>query len=118
VIVAVARDGGRVAPLVALVDHHDLGGAVKDAFFLPDMVPARLWHEVLMPMEDAGVRARPFGVWDALSMVGAATDAALALGLRIPSEQYQPVVRRIRRLCGASHGTHRPDTTGGRPCVG
>lgn len=118
VIIAAARDGGRVAPLVALIDHHDLGGVLKDAFVLPDMVPARLWREVLSPMGDAGIRARPFGVPDARHMVGAATDAALALGLRIPSQQYQPVVRRIQRLCGTSQATCSPGTTGGRPGVG
>ena len=118
VIIAAARDGGRVTPLVALIDHHDLGGVLKDAFVLPDMVPARLWREVLSPMGDAGIRARPFGVPDARHMVGAATDAALALGLRIPSQQYQPVVRRIQRLCGTSQATCSPGTTGGRPGVG
>src|SRR5690606_30643825 len=31
-VIAVAKEGGRVSPLVVLIDVEDLGGAVKDAF--------------------------------------------------------------------------------------
>lgn len=117
VIVAAGRDGGRVAPLVALVDHHDLGGALKDAFFLPDMVPARLHREVLGPMADAGIPARAMQVGDARDVVLAATAAAVSLGWVIPSEAHQPVVARIARLWAGDEGPGGPVPPGGTPLV-
>lgn len=118
VIIAAARERGRIAPLIALIDHHDLGGALKDAFFLPDMVPARLWREVLAPMDDAGVPARPLGLGDAIGTVRTASAAAVAMGWHIPSEQQQPVIRRIGRLCGASQGVAGSGLHGGTAAVG
>lgn len=106
-IVAVARDGGRVAPLVALVDHHDLGAVLRDAFFLPDMVPGRLEREVLAPLAAAGMPAAPIDAADGLDAACAALSGAQAMGLRIPSEAHQSVMARMRRLqaaCGGSQG--------------
>lgn len=111
IIIAVARDGGRVAPLVALVEHHDLGALLRDAFFLPDMVPGRLEREVLHPLAGAGMPAMPMDVADALDLACAALSGSQAVGHRIPSEAHQSVIGRIRRLqaaCAGSHGHARP----------
>ena len=118
VIIAVARDGGRVAPLVALIDLRDGAAVLRDGFFLPDMVPGRLDREVLSPMALAGIRAAPAPPGHALARVSAALGGALAVGGQIPSEAHQSVIARMRRLhaaCGASC----PDlSSGAGPLVG
>lgn len=118
VIIAVARDGGRVAPLVALVEHHDLGALLRDAFFLPDMVPGRLEREVLHPLAAAGMPAVPVDVADALDLACAALSGSQAVGHRIPSEAHQPVICRIRRLQAACAGSHGHAPPGGPSGVG
>jgi hypothetical protein len=118
IILAVAREGGRLAPLVALIEHHDAGETLKDAFFLPDMVPARLWREILVPMADAGIAPRPLRTCAALQAVRAAADATRARGSTIPSQQHQPVMRRIHRLCDSPHGPSGPGAKGGWAVVG
>lgn len=55
-----------MAPVVALVEHHDLGAMLRDAVFLPDMVPGRLEREMLHPLAGAGMPAMPVEVADAL----------------------------------------------------
>lgn len=101
VVLAVARDGGRVAPLVALIDDARGGRVLRDAFFLPDMVPGRMDREVLAPMAAAGMRAAPVGPGDALDAVCAALHGTLQRGAPIPSEAHQSVVARMRRLQAA-----------------
>jgi hypothetical protein len=96
-IIAVAREAGRVAPLVVLVDHADLAGAAKDAFFLPDIAGARLEREVLQPMAELGLPADPLPVEDAVGLLRAALDRAAAIGWRFPSLEQQPVLDRIGR---------------------
>lgn len=118
VILAVARDGGRVAPLVALVEHHDLGALLRDAFFLPDMVPGRLEREVLHPLAAAGMPAVPMDVADALDLACAALSGSQAVGHRIPSEAHQSVICRIRRLQAACAGSHGHAPPGGPSGVG
>ena len=115
---AVARDGGRVAPLVALVDHVSAGPVLRDAFFLPDMVPGRLEREVLRPMAVAGMRAAPVAPGHALVAVSAALDGALAGGGPIPSEAHQSVITRMRRLHGACGGSCADPSAGDGPVVG
>ena len=61
VVITVAKERGRLSPLVVLVDLDELGGGVKDAFFLPDMVEPRLRRELLAPMEEVGLAERPGG---------------------------------------------------------
>lgn len=118
VVLAVARDGGRVAPLVALVDHAGEGPVLRDAFFLPDMVPGRLDREVLRPMAAAGMRAAPVAPGHALGSVSAALGSALADGRRIPSEAHQSVITRMRRLQGAGGGSCADPSAGAGPVVG
>lgn len=117
VIIAVGRDGGRVAPVVALIQHEGVGGVLDDAFALPDMIPARLEREVLDPMADAGLDPHPLGVRDAAETVYHALLAALDGGRDIPSSAYQPVAARLRRALvddtpPASRGS------GEIPCMG
>lgn len=118
VIVAVARDGGRVAPLVALVDHRGAAPVLHDAFFLPDMVPGRLQHEVITPLGCAGMPVTPA---DAVAALGVACDAlsgALAEGRQIPSEAHQSVIARMLRLQAALGRADGPGATGNGPDVG
>lgn len=117
VIIAVGRDAGRVAPVVALICHEGVGGVLDDAFALPDMIPARLEREVLDPMADAGLAPDPLGVRDAAEVVYHALLAALDSGADLPSAAYQPVAARLRRalvedIPPASHGS------GEMPCMG
>lgn len=117
VIIAVARDGGRVSPVVALIQHDAVGGVLDDAFALPDMIPARLAREVLDPMTEAGLVPSPLGVRDAAEAVYHALLAALHGGRDIPSSAYQPVAARLRRALvddtpPASRGS------GEIPCMG
>ncbi|MBM3697896.1 MAG: hypothetical protein FJW78_05390 [Actinobacteria bacterium] len=118
VIIAVARDGGRVAPLLCLIDDRDSGPVLRDGFFLPDMVPGRLDREVLAPMAAAGMRAGPSGAADALERVYTALHAALSAGGRIPSEAHQSVITRMRRLYAACGGSCTDPSAGSGPHVG
>ena len=117
-VLAVARDGGRVGPLVALVDHAGAGPMLRDAFFLPDMVPGRLEREVLRPMAAAGMRAAPVAPDRALGSVSAALGSALAAGRPIPSEAHQSVITRMRRLHAACGGSCADPSAGTGPLVG
>ncbi len=96
-IIAVAKEEGRVAPLVALIDVEELNGAARDAFFLPDMAPVRLEREVLQPMEEIGLRPQPLAVAAAVAQLAAALRGAGMLGWRLPSLEGQPVLERARR---------------------
>lgn len=69
VIVSIDKEDGRIAPLIVLIDVAELHGAVKEAFFLPDMAPERLRREVIAPMEEFGLRCRPLSVERATEMI-------------------------------------------------
>lgn len=96
-ILGVGKEAGRLAPLVVLIDLDDMGGAVKDAFFLPDMVEERIRRELLRPMEEMGLRCPSVPVAVAVDQVDEGLRRADALGWELPSERHQPVVARIRR---------------------
>ena len=117
VIIAVGRDAGRVAPMVALIRHEAVGGVLDDAFALPDMIPARMEQEVLHPMADAGLTPDPLGVRDAAEAVYHALGAALESGVDIPSAAYQPVAARLRRALVEDIGP-APYGSGEMPCMG
>ncbi len=113
VIVTVAKEEGRVSPLVVLVDLYDLGGAVKDAFFLPDMCEPRMRRELLAPMESMGLPASPVDLHEAIELVGAALERTAHVGWRIPSLRHQPVLDRIERwLMRPQRGGRHPVTGG------
>jgi hypothetical protein len=113
VIVTVAKESGRVSPLVVLVDLHDLGGAVKDAFFLPDMCEPRMRRELLAPMEAMGLPGSPVDLHEAIELVGAALERTAHVGWRIPSLRHQPVLDRIERwLMRPQRGGRHPVTGG------
>jgi hypothetical protein len=113
VVVTVAKESGRVSPLVVLVDLHDLGGAVKDAFFLPDMCEPRMRRELLEPMEAMGLPGSPVDLHEAIELVGAALERTAHVGWRIPSLRHQPVLDRIERwLMRPQRGGRHPVTGG------
>ncbi len=118
VIVALARDGGRVAPLVALVDQPGPDAVLRDAFFLPDMVPGRLQREVLSPLGAAGIPVAPADASAALGAACAALSGALARGRQIPSEAHQSVIARMLRLHAALGRPGGPGASGNAPLVG
>ncbi|MCC6831037.1 MAG: hypothetical protein IT200_06795 [Thermoleophilia bacterium] len=96
-VIAVGKEAGRVLPLVVLVDHDDLGGAVKEAFFLPDVCEPRLVRELLVPMAEFGLPCRSLPVPRALGVLEEALARTDAIGWRLPSEEHQPVRARIGR---------------------
>lgn len=97
VVVTVAKEMRRVSPLVILIDADDLGGAVKDAFFLPDMVEPRLRRELFSPMADLGLACEAVDLDEAIALIRAALARTAAIGWRIPSLEHQPVLERIDR---------------------
>jgi tetratricopeptide (TPR) repeat protein len=97
IVITVAKERGRVSPLVALIDLDQLGGGVKDAFFLPDMIEPRLRRELFVPMEEMGLPSEPVDLHEAIALVQAALGRTAAVGWRIPSLQHQPVLDRIER---------------------
>ncbi|MEQ8833621.1 MAG: hypothetical protein RIB67_04170 [Miltoncostaeaceae bacterium] len=96
-IVGVGKESGRLAPLVVLIDLDDMDGAVKDAFFLPDMVEERIHRELLRPMEEMGLRCPAIPVGVAVGQIDGGLRRTAALGWELPSERHQPVLARIRR---------------------
>ena len=111
VIVAIARECGRVAPMVALVDNSGTGPLLRDAFFLPDMVPGRLEREVMGPLAHAGMAVSPMATGAALDLALRALAGARTAGRAIPSEAHQAVIARMLRLqaaLGPSRGHDAP----------
>lgn len=114
VVITVAKERGRVSPLVVLIDLDQLGGGVKDAFFLPDMIEPRLRRELFAPMEEMGLPSAPVDLHEAIALVQVALGRTAAVGWRIPSLQHQPVLDRIERwLLRPQHGD-----AGRRPVAG
>ena len=97
VVVGVAKEGGRVAPLVALIDHGDLGGAVKDAFFLPDMAAPRLRREIFAPMAEVGLPCAGADLPATIAALREALEATARAGWTLPSLAHQPVLARVER---------------------
>lgn len=97
VVITVAKERGRVSPLVVLIDLDQLGGGVKDAFFLPDVIEPRLRRELFAPMEEMGLPSAPVDLHEAIALVQVALGRTAAAGWRIPSLQHQPVLDRIER---------------------
>jgi hypothetical protein len=96
-IVTIGKEDGRVSALIVLIDFEDLGGAVKDAFFLPDMAEERLTREVIAPMEELGLRCRPISLGDAVSLITEGLGITREIGWQLPSLSSQPVLDRIER---------------------
>jgi tetratricopeptide (TPR) repeat protein len=97
VVIAVAKEHRRLSPLVVLIDIEELGGGVKDAFFLPDMAEPRMRRELLEPMADLGLACEPMDLHEAIALVQEALARTAELGWTIPSLEHQPVLDRIDR---------------------
>jgi hypothetical protein len=97
VVLAVGKEQGRVSPLVVLIDHDELGGGVKDAFFLPDMASPRLRREILAPMEELGLPSAAADVGATVAALRAGLDTSARAGWTLPSLRTQPVLDRIER---------------------
>jgi hypothetical protein len=96
-IITIGKEDDRVSALIVLIDFEDLGGAVKDAFFLPDMAQERLTREVIAPMEELGLRCRPMPLGDAVSLLSDGLAITREIGWELPSLSSQPVLDRIER---------------------
>ena len=109
VVVTVAKERGRLSPLVVLIDHDELGGGVKDAFFLPDMAAPRLRRELFAPMDELGLSSAPVDLHETIASLRAALDTTAQIGWAIPSLRSQPVLGRIDRwLLRPRGGAGRP----------
>ena len=97
VVITVAKENRRLSPLVVLIDVDELGGGVKDAFFLPDMAEPRLRRELLEPMADLGLPCEPMDLHEAIALVQDALARTAEIGWTIPSLEHQPVLDRIER---------------------
>ncbi len=97
VVITVAKEDGRVSPLVVLIDLDDLGGAVKDAFFLPDLIEPRLRRELFAPMEQIGLGPVPVDLAEAIALVHVALARTGEIRWSMPSQRHQPVAERIAR---------------------
>lgn len=96
-VIAVRKERGRFSPLVVLLDHEQMEGAVKDAFFLPDMVEPRMRRELFAPMAELGLPSEPISVSDAIALLDHGLARTRALGWELPSELRQPATARIER---------------------
>lgn len=114
VVVTVAKEDGRVSPLVVLIDLDQLAGAVKDAFFLPDIAEPRLRRELFTPMEEVGLTPVPVDLDEAIALVGVALARSDEIRWALPSQRHQPVLERIERwLLRPRGGAGRPAVPGG-----
>lgn len=96
-VITIAKEAGRVSSLVVLRDFEQMNGAVKDAFFLPDLVEARLRRELFAPMQEMGVPCHPMAYRDALRALEDGLEMTDYLEWELPSSTRQPVRERIAR---------------------
>lgn len=111
-IMAIAKEEGRWAPLVVVIDRETLGGAAQDAFFLNDLAAERFRRELLRPIEELGLPLRHVPLAQAVVLLEDALAATDARGWALPALEYQPVVARIRRfVLGGVAGRVPPDAS-------
>lgn len=96
-VITVRKEQGRVSPLVVLLDHEQMDGGVKDAFFLPDLALARVRRELFAPMAELGLPSRQMDLGLAVALLDRGLAQTRALGWEIPSAARQPVHPRIER---------------------
>ncbi len=96
-VIVIDKEVGRVSPLVVLIDHELLEGAVKDAFFLPDMAAPRLHRELLSPMAEMGLPSHSIAVAAAVRLLDDGLRKAASRRWTLPSLAHQPVIQRIER---------------------
>jgi len=97
-VIAIAKEEGRWAPLIVVIDERDLGGAVQDAFFLSDLAEPRFRRELLRPIAELGLSLRPVVVDQAVVILAEALQRTEGSGRSLPALEYQPVVARLRRF--------------------
>lgn len=96
-VIVVAKESNRLSPLVVLFDHEQLDGAVKDAFFLPDIAAPRLHRELLGPMAEMGLPSHPIAVATAVRLLDDGLRRSASRRWVLPSSVHQPVIERIER---------------------
>lgn len=97
VVITIARGDDLVSALIALIDIDHMGGALKDGFFLPDMVEARLRRELLEPMHELGLTCEPIPLGEATAAVAGGLQVSRSIGWHLPSLAHQPVLERLSR---------------------
>ncbi len=108
-IIAIAKEEGRWAPLIVVMDQRELGAAVRNAFFLNDLAEPRFRRELLRPISELGLSLRRVVVDQAVVLLGDALERTDQSGRSLPALEYQPVVARLRRfvLSRSPRGTDR-----------
>ena len=96
-LIVVGKELRRCSGLVVLLDFRSMGGAVKDAFFLPDLVEARLAREVFAPMAELGVPSHPTSLRGAVAALRDGLELTDEQGWSVPSSARQNVRERIDR---------------------
>lgn len=96
-LIVVGKELRRCSGLVVLRDFLSMGGAVKDAFFLPDLVEARLAREVFAPMAELGVPSHPTSLRGAVAALRDGLELTDERGWEMPSSARQNVRERIDR---------------------
>jgi hypothetical protein len=97
-IIAVAKEEGRWAPLIVVIDYSELEGAARDAFFLNDLAEPRFRRELLRPITELGLPLRQIPVDEAVTLLTDALAQTRARGWVLRALEYQPVLARIGRL--------------------
>ena len=97
-IIAIAKESGRWAPLIVVIDRRELDGAVRDAFFLNDLAEPRFRRELLRPIAELGLALRPVVVDQAVVILADALQRTQEIGRALPALEYQPVVARLRQF--------------------
>ena len=105
-IIAIAKESGRWAPLIVVIDRRELDGAVRDAFFLNDLAEPRFRRELLRPIAELGLALRPVVVDQAVVILADALQRTQEIGRALPALEYQPVVARLRQFV-LPRGQHR-----------
>jgi hypothetical protein len=97
-IMAIAKESGRWAPLVVVLDGTGPGGTVADAFFLNDLAELRFRRELLRPITELGLPLHQVPVAEATTVLADGLARAAAAGHRLDALDYQPVTTRIENL--------------------
>jgi hypothetical protein len=119
-IMAIAKESGRWAPLVVVITGTDSERTVEDAFFLNDLAELRFRRELLRPITELGLPLQQVPVAEATDILADGLARAGASGHRLDALDYQPVTTRIEHLVmapmarrrGGSGDRHRSAPTG------
>jgi hypothetical protein len=97
-LIAVAKESGRWAPLVVVVERAGPDVAVRDAFFLNDLAEERFRRELVRPIAELDLALHEMPVDRACAVLESGLARSAERGHILPALTYQPVATRIRTL--------------------